>query len=108
MKFRKKPIIIDACKTDIEMKIETLEGTMTASAGDWIITGINGEKYPCKSDIFEKTYELVEEKTIHNPVTGNDYPIAKRTVERSRRLDGAWRKKRSDTGKKRKMYNKCR
>ena len=40
-------------------QIETLEGTMYANEGDWIITGIKGEKYPCKPDIFEATYELV-------------------------------------------------
>jgi hypothetical protein len=38
----------------------TLEGRMTASLGDYIIKGVNGEFYPCKPDIFEKTYELVE------------------------------------------------
>lgn len=38
-------------------KIRTLEGEMTASLGDWIIKGVNGEFYPCKPDIFEKTYE---------------------------------------------------
>lgn len=37
--------------------IETLEGTMTASVGDWIIRGVKGEYYPCKPDIFEMTYE---------------------------------------------------
>ena len=37
--------------------IPTLEGTMTASAGDWIIRGVQGEFYPCKPDIFEATYE---------------------------------------------------
>lgn len=42
------------------VKINTLEGTMLANWGDWIIEGINGEFYPCKPDIFEKTYELVE------------------------------------------------
>lgn len=41
--------------------VETLEGYLKVSPGDWIITGINGEKYPCKPDIFEKTYEKVEE-----------------------------------------------
>lgn len=43
--------------TDEPMDIETLEGTMHASPGDYIITGVNGEQYPCKPDIFEKTYE---------------------------------------------------
>lgn len=38
-------------------EIDTLEGTMTASPGDWIIKGVNGEFYPCKPDIFAKTYE---------------------------------------------------
>lgn len=40
--------------------ISTLEGTMEAKIGDYIIKGINGEFYPCKSDIFEKTYEEVQ------------------------------------------------
>lgn len=39
--------------------IHTLEGQMTADPGDWIIRGVNGEHYPCKPDIFEKTYEAV-------------------------------------------------
>lgn len=41
--------------------IETLEGNMKAKIGDYIIKGINGEFYPCKSDIFDKTYEEVTE-----------------------------------------------
>lgn len=86
MKFRKKPVVIEAVKFDgikeiegvkigataisgnvAEMGnktvgfIETLEGTMTADVGDWIITGVKGEKYPCKPDIFEATYELVKD-----------------------------------------------
>lgn len=44
-----------------QVHIPTLEGTMLASPGDWIIKGVNGEFYPCKPDIFEKTYEPVEE-----------------------------------------------
>lgn len=45
---------------DGELRIATLEGTMKVSPGDWIIRGVNGELYPCKPDIFEKTYEQVE------------------------------------------------
>ncbi len=41
--------------------IETLEGNMRADVGDYIIKGVNGEFYPCKPDIFEKTYEPVED-----------------------------------------------
>lgn len=41
--------------------IYTLEGDHYASIGDWIIRGIKGEFYPCKPDIFEKTYEEVKE-----------------------------------------------
>lgn len=59
-KWRKKPVIIDAYQTEVEMDIETLEGVMHASVGDFIITGIQGEKYPCKPDIFYDTYEPVE------------------------------------------------
>lgn len=88
MKYRKKPVVIEAVQffnttESIEklsgfvdnqdvvvdyknpekpiMKIETLEGIMSASEGDYIIKGVNGEFYPCKLDIFEKTYELVED-----------------------------------------------
>lgn len=57
MKYRKKPVIIEAFQTDKELDIETLEGTMHASVGDYIITGVRGEQYPCKPDIFEQTYE---------------------------------------------------
>ena len=39
--------------------IVTLEGIMVVSEGDWVIKGVNGEFYPCKPDIFEKTYEPV-------------------------------------------------
>ena len=41
-------------------EIETLEGVITASVNDWIIKGISGEFYPCKPDIFGKTYEQVD------------------------------------------------
>jgi hypothetical protein len=44
--------------------IETLEGTMIVSRGDWIITGANGEKYPCKPDLFEKIFEPVERELV--------------------------------------------
>jgi len=85
MKFRKKPIIIEAelfseenkdrafnfvrcnCYADFDvfnnpiLVIQTLEGEITASLGDWIIKGVKGEFYPCKPDIFEQTYERVED-----------------------------------------------
>ena len=41
--------------------IETLEGTMVAAAGDYIIRGVQGEFYPCKPDIFRATYEPVDQ-----------------------------------------------
>ncbi|ARC74953.1 MULTISPECIES: hypothetical protein [Bacillus subtilis group] len=55
-KFIKKPVVVEAYQIDKEMYIETLEGTLKASPGDWIIKGVNGEVYPCKPDVFEKTY----------------------------------------------------
>lgn len=84
-KYRKKPIIIEAKQLKVNnagiimawcngntwsrppmraitgISIKTLEGTMEAEYGDWIIKGVNGEFYPCKPDIFEKTYEWVED-----------------------------------------------
>jgi hypothetical protein len=44
-----------------ELDIPTLEGTMRAKPGDWIIKGVKGECYPCKPDIFDATYDLVEQ-----------------------------------------------
>lgn len=83
-KYRKKPVVIDAVQfrkddptthhhvnfgfpnppgsgstLDGKFWVQTLEGPLTVSDGDWIITGVNGEHYPCKPDIFEKTYEAV-------------------------------------------------
>jgi hypothetical protein len=55
--YRKKPIVITAYQTDVVVLIQTLEGEMRADPGDWIITGVKGETYPCKPDIFEATYE---------------------------------------------------
>lgn len=89
MKYKKKPVIIEAIqllnddssieeclkfiydvfitdddietvKNDGHIRIQTLEGDMKASFGDYIIKGVNGEFYPCKPDIFEKTYESIE------------------------------------------------
>ena len=91
MKYRKKPVVIDAFQLNERglvgedwfwdavsnndiithdfgkfhddpawCEIKTLEGTMIARTGDYIIRGVNGEIYPCKPDIFEKTYEAIE------------------------------------------------
>ena len=93
MKYRKKPVIIEAVQLTREVieahifdnkplpdgvimsranynperrellsasfTIKTLEGDMKVTEGDWVITGVKGERYPCKPDIFEATYELV-------------------------------------------------
>ena len=58
-KFEKIPVIVEAYQTDEEVFIETLEGTMKANKGDWIIKGVKGELYPCKPDVFEMTYKKV-------------------------------------------------
>ena len=79
-KYRKKPVTIEAIQwlgtnlSEIDdfvggsiankntiLIIHTLEGDMEASIGDYIIKGVNGEFYPCKPDIFAKTYEEVTE-----------------------------------------------
>lgn len=78
MRFKTKPVIKEAVqwtgnnldellnfvpeefrhnKVHQPMGIVTLEGVLTVSEGDWIIKGVNGEFYPCKPDVFEKTYE---------------------------------------------------
>ena len=60
-KYRKKPIIVEAYVATKEESIKTLEGTMKADKGDYVITGIRGERYPCKPDIFKQTYEEVKQ-----------------------------------------------
>lgn len=83
VKYRKKPVIIDAVRyvgeentsecmlfCDVmeydhglgEFTIQTLEGLMIMNKGDYIIKGIAGEFYPCKPEIFEESYELVLDK----------------------------------------------
>lgn len=79
-KYRKKPVVVEAEVYKEGMEdgfklapigegirgvvkkpyIETLEGQMVINPGDYIITGIKGERYPCKPDIFEKTYEKAD------------------------------------------------
>lgn len=63
---RKKPVVVKVYQADKEEIIHTLEGDMKANVGDYVITGLRGEKYPCKPDIFHKTYDIVEE---HVPIT---------------------------------------
>lgn len=58
-KFQMKPIVIEAYQTDEEMFYSTSRGTLKSDRGDWIITSVNGEQYPCKPDIFKKMYEQV-------------------------------------------------
>ena len=69
-KYRKKPIVITAYKTDKELEIETLEGTMKANKGDYVITGVKGEEYPCKPDVFEMTYVPADE-SLEDDVSTN-------------------------------------
>jgi hypothetical protein len=52
---------------ELVIDIHTLEGTMVAEVGDWIIKGIQGEFYPCKPDIFAATYDEVAEEYIPRP-----------------------------------------
>ena len=63
-RYRKKPAIVSAYRVYTPHDIETLEGTMRANPGDWIITGVKGEQYPCKNTIFRLTYDFVEDEEI--------------------------------------------
>jgi hypothetical protein len=68
MRFRKRPVIIEASQwfkdgdhpSVKDGCIATLEGPLTVTPGDWIITGVKGEQYPCKPDIFAATYDPAE------------------------------------------------
>lgn len=110
MKYRKKPVVIEAMQFDgtiesaveirkwshhqvsvdsnepLKLLIPTLEGNMTASPGDYIICGVQKEFYACKPDIFEMTYEIVNDQHTtqeYLKVTRqeNHYPIVMRSKE---------------------------
>ncbi|MEZ0396825.1 MAG: hypothetical protein ABWK53_10410 [Anaerolineales bacterium] len=66
-KFRKKPVVIEAVQLTQRVVISTPEGEMIGNPGDWLITGVNGEQYPCKNEIFRKTYEIAEEAGEEEP-----------------------------------------
>jgi hypothetical protein len=94
-KYRKKPVVIEAMQftgsNQVEaaawmgcsfpertseyavLEINTLEGTMRVSPGDWIIKGVKGEFYPCKPDIFEATYEAVPAGGVHHHDSVDDF-----------------------------------
>jgi hypothetical protein len=101
-RFRKRPVEIDAFRLPLEgampawlseavtsgrirpyrggAKIDTLEGLLTATPGDWIIRGVKGELYSCKPDVFALTYEAVEDE-LPPPVglaEANGLPALKR------------------------------
>ncbi|MDF7636939.1 hypothetical protein PT274_01495 [Leuconostocaceae bacterium ESL0958] len=59
IKVRKKPLVLEARIAEQVEYIETLEGTMKADIGDYIITGVEGESWPVKPDIFKQTYEII-------------------------------------------------
>lgn len=62
--------MVRAYQTDKKLSIETLEGIMTANPGDFIITGVKGEQYPCKPDVFFATYDI-EDTSITDNVIDN-------------------------------------
>ena len=58
--YRKNPLIIQAKQMNEPFEVVTLEGKMTGKAGDYLIIGIKGERYPCDKTVFGLTYELME------------------------------------------------
>lgn len=64
--FRKRPVVIEAVRLTRTLEIHTLEGTMIGHEGDWLITGVKGEQYPCKPEIFEATYETADAPTAES------------------------------------------
>lgn len=58
-KFRKLPVEVEAVQLTRTVHVDTPEGQMVGNPGDWLITGVEGEQYPCKDSIFRATYEPV-------------------------------------------------
>lgn len=61
-KFRKKPVVIEAARITRPITISTPEGEMQGEIGNWLITGVAGEQYPCTNNIFRETYEPADEE----------------------------------------------
>lgn len=58
--YVKKPIPILARQMNEDFSVETLEGTMRAKKGDYLVIGVRGERYPCAREIFEESYDIYE------------------------------------------------
>jgi hypothetical protein len=56
----KKPIPIKCVQIDEPFEVESMEGIMRGKTGDWLMIGINGEKYVCDDGIFQKSYDIVD------------------------------------------------
>ena len=98
-RYRKKPVVVEAFRFDgtrdslpdedvtgyvdfdpdaAVLRIDTLEGTMVANPWDFVIKGVNGELYPCKPDIFEKTYDPVDESdSVSDLIRDVEYAVRK-------------------------------
>ena len=60
--YRKRTVEIEAVQLTDETVVDTLEGKIVGHAGDWLITGVRGERYPCSPNVFKRTYEHVSGK----------------------------------------------
>jgi len=80
---RKKPVVVQAAQINEEFIVDTLEGPLKGHAGDYLIIGVRGERYPIRQDIFEETYDWVDysanetvRKTIEKEVPWADIKIS--------------------------------
>lgn len=67
---RKKPVVVHATQLNMPFRVTTEEGVMAGRAGDYLMIGVRGEKYPIRKDIFEETYDIIEKKDL--PLTASD------------------------------------
>lgn len=72
-KYRKKPIVIQAKEMSKPFSVQTKEGVMSGKAGDFLLIGIKGERYPCDRDIFFATYEKASRSLGIPPMTYSKY-----------------------------------
>jgi len=60
-KYRKLPVVVRAKEMNAEFAVTTMDGIMSGVAGDFLIEGVEGERYPCKRSVFFATYEALDE-----------------------------------------------
>lgn len=105
MEYVKKPIAVEAYQTKKEVIIHTLEGDMKANVGDWILTGVDGEQWPVKDEIFKKTYEVADATSVDQLIENVKAWASERDIDKQS-ADAGYRKTIEELGELSSAYSR--